>query len=252
MNELDQLLQDALDDAASRVPVSKDAWIRNEELLHAHRPHRARAALLLSTVAAGVVAILVAVTVWLIPGQHGATPATGDSLTPAPAPTTTATPRPTPHPSAASSATETTPSAPTSGTASSPVSTGPINEPADDAVRSELLQAFTAYRSQPDHPTAMATIPPTAVEGLASHQLYYAYEPSTDTYWAKATFEATPQAKKDSDFIGFQDGGSTAVFSRTGEGTWTVRYVGRCDLALPSDVIQLWSLPSHVDDPLCR
>jgi len=132
------------------------------------------------------------------------------------------------------------------------VSTGPINEEADDTVRSQLLQAFTAYRSQPDHPKDMATIPPTAVEGLTPGALYYAYEPSTDTYWAKATFEATPQAKQDSGFIGFQDGGNTAVFSRTGDGAWTVSYIGRCDLTLPTDVVALWSLPSHVDDPLCR
>jgi hypothetical protein len=34
--------------------------------------------------------------------------------------------------------------------------------------------------------------------------------------------------------------------------TWTVRYIGRCDLALPADVAHLWSLPPHTDDPMCR
>jgi hypothetical protein len=148
--------------------------------------------------------------------------------------------------------TVTTPAPPTSAAVSSPAPSGPINERADDTLRAQLTEVFKAYRSQPDHPTDMAPIPPSAVAGMVKESLYYAYVPKTATYWAMATFEATPQAQKDSDFIGFQDGGSTAVFSRSRDGKWQVRYIGRCDLALPTDVIQLWSLPSHVDDPVCR
>jgi cytoskeletal protein RodZ len=249
MNELDQLLQETLDAAADRVPVSEDAWIRNEELLHAHRSQRSRTAVWLSTAAAGVVAILVAVMIWVVPGQHGAAPASGDRHSP---PTTAGIPQPTAHPSTTPSASETPPSTADSTAGTSPASTGPINEQADDTLRSQLLQAFTAYRSQPDHPKDQATIPPSAVAGITAKSLYYAYVPSTNTYWAKAKFDATPAAAQGNDFIGFQDGGSMAVFSRTGAGAWTVTYVGPCDLTIPADVAQVWSLPSHSDDPLCN
>ena len=248
MTDLDQLLQESLDAAADQVPMSADAWIRNEELLHAHRSRRTRTAVFLSTAAAAVVVIVVAVMVWVVPGQHAAAPANGDSPTPPPAATGTppATPAPSVTPTAAS------PSAPTSGAASSPVSTGPVNEQADDTLRTQLVQAFTAYREQPDHPKDMAPILPSAVAGITKNSLYYAYVPSTDTYWAKANFDATPEAAQGNDFIGFQDGGNMAVFSRTGNGAWAVTYVGPCDLTIPSDVYHLWSLPSHTDDPMCR
>lgn len=247
MNELDQLLQDALDDAADRVPVSHDAWIRNEELLHAHkRPHHTRMAVVLSAAAASVVAVLVAVTVWLIPGHDAATPATSLSDTPTPA--ASATPRPTPHPSAAPSATETTPSASTSDTGSSPVSTGPINEEADDTLRSQLTEAFIAWH---DRPTAIQ-IPASAIADIRKGALYYAYEPSTDTYWAQATFELTPAAARTNVAIEFQDFGDTASFSRTGSGAWTVHSIGVCHPTVPADIAQLWSLPSHTDDPVCK
>jgi hypothetical protein len=127
-----------------------------------------------------------------------------------------------------------------------------VNLSPDATVRSQLLAAFITFRSPKGTAIpGLASIPPSAVAGIAPGTLYYAYLPQTSTYWAKATFAATGQAQKGNDYIGFQDGGATALFSRTATSAWGVRYLGLCDTGLPAVIFTMWSLPSHTDDPMC-
>jgi hypothetical protein len=91
------------------VPVSEDAWLRNEQLLHELPPRRSRTTWMMLATAACVVGVLIAVAVLALPGGHKATPA---GPTPTPSPTATpASPAPTPSVGQSSAPTPVTPSA---------------------------------------------------------------------------------------------------------------------------------------------
>jgi len=142
-------------------------------------------------------------------------------------------------------------STPTSASAGAPTSStttpttlpvaGPVrNLVADTTVRQQLMAAFIAARSQPTD--TWAAIPAAAIGGIEPGSLYYAYVPSTNTFWAMASFYPTPGTEQTSAFIGFQDGGNSAQFARSDDGPWAVKYIGPCYTALPPEVQAAWGL----------
>jgi hypothetical protein len=124
----------------------------------------------------------------------------------------------------------------------SQTSAEPANIVANATVRRELLAAFVAFRSDAANTPGFAAIPPSAVAGISPGTLYYEYDPANGAYWAVATFEATPGASQTSAFVGFQDGGSQAVFVRFSGGSWVVKSVGPCMTGLPVGVAAAWGL----------
>ena len=126
----------------------------------------------------------------------------------------------------------------------------PANLVADATVRHELLTAFIAFRSDAANTPGYAPIPPSAVAGISPGTLFYALYPATGTYWAVATFAATAAASQTSAFVGFQDGGSRAVFMRTSGQPWHVKSVGPCLAGLPVAVAVTWALTANAS-PMC-
>jgi hypothetical protein len=125
-----------------------------------------------------------------------------------------------------------------------------VNLVADAVVRQELVAAFIAFRSNAANTPGFAPIPPSAVAGISPGTLFYALDPATGTYWAAATFSATAAASQTSAFVGFQDGGSQAVFMRpTGE-PWEVKSVGPCQAGLPLTVAAAWAMTAD-PSPMC-
>jgi hypothetical protein len=159
-----------------------------------------------------------------------------------------ATMKPTAGPSAAVSL----PGATTTATASAaPVpSATPANLVADATVRRELHAAFIAFRGNAANTPGFAAIPPSAVAGITPGTLYYALDPATGIYWAVATFSATAAARQTVAFVGFQDGGSQAVFTRPSGGSWRVESAGPCMTRLPVDVAAAWGLTA-TPSPMC-
>jgi hypothetical protein len=103
------------------------------------------------------------------------------------------------------------------------------------AMRSELLAAYAAFRN----------IPASDVQGVPG-SVYYAYQPTTGTYWALAKYEP---ASGDSQTVqvGFQDGGSDGFFKRSGSGAWQVSLGGEPEICtqprfFPQPVLTAWSL----------
>lgn len=117
-----------------------------------------------------------------------------------------------------------------------PTETKPAKLTADTKVRRELLATFIAFRSSGTNAPGYAAIPPSAVAGISPRTLDYAYDPATGTYWAVASFSATTAASQTDAFVGFQDGGNTAVFMRPSGASWQVRSVGPCMAGLPGRV----------------
>lgn len=155
---------------------------------------------------------------------------------------------PTVAPSAALSQSAATAAARPSATAQT--SAEPANLVADATVRQQLLAAFVAFRSDAANTPGFAAIPPSAVAGITPGTLYYAFDPAASTYWAVATFSATEAASQTLEFVGFQDGGSQAVFTRSSGGPWLVKSVGPCMAGLPVGVAAMWGLTASAN-PMC-
>lgn len=129
-------------------------------------------------------------------------------------------------------------SAPTAASATTPsatASSGAVqNLVATAAVKSELLAVFAASHN----------IPVSDVLGTAPGSVYYAYDPATQTYYAKATYEP-----KTSDplsvTVGFQDGGQGGYFKKSGSAPWQVESMGQPAVCtalrfFPSAVLAVW------------
>ncbi len=121
---------------------------------------------------------------------------------------------------------------------------------ADAAVRQKLLAAFIAFRSNAANTPGFASIPPPAVAGISPGKLFYAFDPATSTYWAVATIKATEAASHTSAYVGFQDGGSQAVFTQPSGEPWLVKSVGPCLAGLPNTVAATLALTVS-PSPLC-
>jgi hypothetical protein len=109
-------------------------------------------------------------------------------------------------------------------------------------VRSELLVAYAAFRK----------IPTSDMRGLPD-SVYYAYQPATGTYWAKATYEPTSGDSLTVQ-VGFQDGGSDAFYKKTGSGPWEVTIGGEPEVCeelrfFPRQVLAAWALPISETPP---
>ena len=150
-----------------------------------------------------------------------------------------------PSSAAATSGQPTTPGASASAksltatSSATPTSSGGVqNLAASTAVRSELLAAFAANK----------VIPVSDVAGSRPGSIFYSYAPSTETYWAMASYEP---ASTDSLTVqvSFQDGGETGLFKRVGSGPWQTilgtapPFCGEVRF-FPQAVLETWSLPT--------
>jgi ABC-type Fe3+-hydroxamate transport system substrate-binding protein len=167
----------------------------------------------------------------------------------APSSTTHAASAPTSSPTSTMVTTSTVPGPTPTTVAASP--SGEVDTvPATASIRSELTAAFVADRSDAANTPGYAALPPGAVQGISPGSLYVAMIPATGAYWAPASFSPSPGIS-DQAFIGFQDGGNTAVFSRSSAAPWTVTYVGPCTSArVPAAVLATWGVTKS-DYPGC-
>jgi hypothetical protein len=158
---------------------------------------------------------------------------------------------PTAKPTAPSEATSPS-SAPASAAPSATIATSqePANLVASATVQQELLAAFIAFRSDAANTPGFAATAPSAVAGISPGTLYYAYDPSAGSYWAVATFSATTAASQRLAYVGFQDGGAEAVFTKSASGSWLVESVGLCLAGLPVGVAAMWGLAAGAN-PMC-
>jgi hypothetical protein len=147
-----------------------------------------------------VLVSLVAITV------AGCSPFSSSSSTAAPAsqPASSAASAPS-APSTAAAAPAATPSATSS-------SGGVQNLIATAAVKSELLTTFAAT----------SKIPASDVAGSVPGSVYYAYDPATQTYWAKAFFTPTSTAPV-SVTVDLQEA-QGGLFEKSGNGPWQLKF----------------------------
>jgi hypothetical protein len=122
-----------------------------------------------------------------------------------------------------------------------------------DAIRSELVAARAAAIG----------IAPSSYVGLAPGDTYYAYDPSTGTYWAAARVQPqvpATQPAPGSDIykaqVSSQDDGSYVLFTKTAGGAWTATNDGTagpppvpCPVAVPAAVAQVWGWPAGACRP---
>lgn len=122
------------------------------------------------------------------------------------------------------------------GASTTTTGAGPRNLAATLATKAALQSAFVAYKK----------VPASDIAGTQAGSVYYAYVPSTQTYWALASFTPSSTASQDT-LVGMQDGGATGIFRRGTGGSWTMLTVGSFPFCpsqtpLPSDVRTLWGL----------
>jgi predicted lipoprotein with Yx(FWY)xxD motif len=109
------------------------------------------------------------------------------------------------------------------------------------AVRQSLLAAGAALHH----------LPAKDYVGLAAGTTYYAYDPSTATYYAAAGLVASQSSLAAQ--VGTQDDGAYNLFVRkSGTAAWTVYNDGlggvqgaRCPIVLPAAVIAVWHWRAH-------
>jgi hypothetical protein len=105
------------------------------------------------------------------------------------------------------------------------------------AVRATLTSTFVAYKN----------IAASDITGTAPDSVYYAYDPTTQTYWALAQFTPNTSAPTQV-LVGMQDGGDFGLFSMHAGAAWTVQtggYPPPCAEAkyFPATVMEVWGLP---------
>jgi hypothetical protein len=84
--------------------------------------------------------------------------------------------------------------------------------------------------------------------------VYYAYDPSTDTYWALADFQPSSTASQNAQ-VGFQDGGSYGMYRKAGSSSWQVQQPGFPPICeevkfFPQAVLMAWSISTNLP-PAC-
>lgn len=110
-------------------------------------------------------------------------------------------------------------------------------------VRKQLIKAGAAALN--------SSLPVSAYSGLAKRQTYYAYDPTTKTYWAGAALVPCSTSKcsstKQAAAVSVQDDGSYLLFTRTAKGKWKAVTVGltlgsgaKCPTAVPSAILKVW------------
>src|SRR5262249_18466326 len=103
------------------------------------------------------------------------------------------------------------------------------------AVRAQLLAAGAALHQ----------LPVKDYTGLAKGETYYAYDPSTNTYWAGAGLVASPKSMKAQ--VGNQDDGAYLDFEKPPGSSWRASDAGTpgssnytCAVTTPSGVVSAW------------
>jgi hypothetical protein len=133
--------------------------------------------------------------------------------------------------------TTTTPT--TTTTTSAPPSTTGVTRDlvVTPAVRTSLLDAAAAYHQ----------LPASDYVGLDAGTAYYAFDPTTNLYYAAAGLR--PSSHSLPAQVGTQDDGAYNLFTRApGTTTWTVYNDGlggvqgtKCPLVIPSEVLKVWN-----------
>ena len=170
----------------------------------------------------------------LVAGVAGLTACSGGSSPSSEATTTTI--------AAVTTTTPATTTSPSSGSTSSTTApaagSAPENLVITTDVRAQLLQAGAASHNL------------TAADytGLAPGATYYAYDPTTKTYWAGAGLEPSPSSMPAQ--VANQDDGAYLLFERAGTGSWQVWNVGlagtegsTCPTVVPAGILSLWNWP---------
>lgn len=174
----------------------------------------------------------------LIAVALGAAACSGGGPGPVARPPTTSTSAATSGSSIPESTTATNPPA-----TSTPPAVTARNLVADTSVQTALTDTFVSFRLDAANTPGYAALPPGSVQGITPGSLFYALVPSTGASWAVASFSPAPGISDTSSFIGFQDGGNIAVFTRPSDGPWAVVYVGPCTSAhVPAAVMTVWGL----------
>src|SRR5262249_15254358 len=120
--------------------------------------------------------------------------------------------------------------------------TGIQNLVISSAGKSQLAAAFVAAKG--------ISLSDLAGGGPEAGSVYYAYDPSTDTYWALASFTPSSTASMNVQ-VGFQDGGSYGMYRKTGSGSWQVEQPGFPEICgevkfFPPAVLTAWSISSSL------
>ena len=107
---------------------------------------------------------------------------------------------------------------------------------ATSQVKSELMAAFVA----------MKQVPAADAVGTTPGSVYYAYDTTTKTYWAFASFELSPSASYQVQ-VGWQDGGGMGLFSMAAGSPWSVQQGGvppYCSQVkfYPAAVLAVWNI----------
>ena len=105
------------------------------------------------------------------------------------------------------------------------------------SVRQSLLEAAAKYHS----------LPSTDYVGLDAGRTYYAFDPTTDTYYAAAGLNPSPKSLPAQ--VGTQDDGAYNLFTKlAGAATWTVYNDGlggvqgtECPIMIPAAVLSVWN-----------
>ncbi len=117
------------------------------------------------------------------------------------------------------------------------------NVPVTDQIRSQLVAAGAALNK----------IPVSEYTGLAPGLTYYAFDASSNTYWAGARLVPAPSsdpANPTRAQVASQDEGSYYIFTQPKGGGWTVYAAGNvgpstpCPVAVPASVLAVWGWPS--------
>jgi hypothetical protein len=102
-------------------------------------------------------------------------------------------------------------------------------------IKSALVAAFAAAHS----------LPASAYTGLAAGKTFYAYDSTTQLYWAGA--QVVPSAASQRAQVSVQDDGAYAVFTRSSHGPWTAYNDGLggqhgtvCAIRVPVAVRTVW------------
>jgi hypothetical protein len=142
-----------------------------------------------------------------------------------------ATTQPAKQPGGSSSTTSTTAAATAAGGAAQ-------NLVATAQVKAALVATYVAHMH----------FPAADIAGTTPGSVYYGYLPSTQTYWAMATFDPTAAGQQAYQIqVGMQDGGGTGIFNMaSGAASWT--QIGQydsdgdlpCASQLPAALIAVW------------
>jgi hypothetical protein len=119
-----------------------------------------------------------------------------------------------------------------------PANPGIQNLPVSDTVKNQLTASFVTFRG----------FKATDVIGTAPDSVYYAYDPSSGTYWAMAEFVPSQEAGYQVQ-VSMQDAGGFAWFSQKSGSNWKPRNGSfppwcHADQFFPSGVLAVWAISS--------